>query len=83
MQNTVVLDIPLEVKLIKYIYSYTYDLGNIISNKSVEYKIVCFTDTKEVVKVIIGKIEGDEYNEWSDDDKYIENLINQKVLDIV
>lgn len=81
-QNTVVLDIPVNINIIKKLSHYTYDLQNFIPNQSVDYKIICFSDTNECINVLIGKIDGDEYILWGNDDLYIQNLINQKVLDL-
>lgn len=78
--NIVLVEPPVNYKIIKQIISYTYTLDNIVPNQSVDYKIVCFAINNDVVKVLIGKIEGDEYLAWGNNDVYIEDIIKQKVL---
>jgi hypothetical protein len=78
--NTVILEPPIDFRIVKQIISYTYTLDNIVPNQSVDYKIVCFAVNSEVVKVLIGKIEGAEYTAWGNNDVYIEDIIKQKVL---
>jgi hypothetical protein len=82
------MDYPLEDKIVleaeivlvetKKINKYKYVISDLIPHTSVHYDIYCFNDIV-FIKQISGKLEGQEYLDWTNDD-YLDNFIKAKVI---
>ena len=59
---------------------YTYDLINLITHTSAQYRIFCYCGDVEV-KYITGLLEGEQYKEWTTDD-WLDAFIKTKVEEI-
>jgi hypothetical protein len=64
----------------KLINKYRYELMDFRPHVSVSYLIYCYSSADVFIKVLTGKIEGEEYSNWGDDDTYIDDLMKSKVL---
>lgn len=71
------LDTP--VTLPKIVSKYRYELLDLKPHVSVCYQVWCFTAGGEFVQFFSGMISGEEYEAWSHDDTYMDNLIKAKV----
>jgi len=63
----------------KLIDKYRYELMDFKPHISVSYQIYCYNSADVFIKVLTGIIEGEEYSNWSNDDKYIDDLMKLKV----
>lgn len=72
------LEVP--VTLPKVITKFRYELSDLKPHVSVTYTVWCFSESGELVKLLGGLIDGDEYANWSRDDTYMDSLIKQKVV---
>jgi hypothetical protein len=80
MEDCFVLDEPIVVVSTINIEKYKYELMNLKPHLEVSYQVWCYNSKDEFVKHFIGKIEGEEYSAWGNDDKYLDDLIKTKVL---
>jgi hypothetical protein len=78
MDEYFILEEPLV--LVKQINKYRYELMDFKPHLSVSYQILCYNLKDVFIKVLTGIIEGEEYANWSNDDKYIDDLMKQKVI---
>ena len=61
------------------ICKFKYNIIDIKLFKSVRVVVYLFNENDLLIETKQYLIEGDEYNAWSNDDKYIINLIKQKI----
>lgn len=61
------------------ICKFRYNILEIKLFKSVRIAVYLFNENDLLIETKQYLIEGDEYNAWSNDDKYIINLIKQKI----
>jgi len=67
-------------KIIK-IVKFKYTIIEIKLFESIRIAVYLFNESDMLIDAKQFIIQGDEYNAWSDDDKYIINLIKQKIQD--
>ena len=67
------------LKRITNICKCKYQILEIILFKSVRIAVYLYSDQDALIESKQYIIEGDEYNNWSNDDKYIINLLKQKI----
>ena len=81
------LDTPIVVVETSYITisKYRFIITDIKLNLEMSYQIFCYgsDDDIKILKTIVGKIEGPEYQAWGTDDSYIENYIRDQVLKLM
>ena len=61
---------------------YTFELMNWIIHKEVSLVINFYGDDIQPVHCLhtmVVKIEGDEYQQWGDDDSYIESIVQREI----
>jgi hypothetical protein len=78
--NTTYLDTSFNFVETKNVSLYYFDLHTVVPNTSVSYSIICLDDEKKEVLRIDGRIEGEEYDNWGQDDQYILDIIKSKVM---
>lgn len=79
LSNRVEFSEPIESQI--KVKAYNYQLNNVILNQSVSYIIYIYDDLGNDIFFIAGIIEGEEYQNWGNDDAYMESLLEQKVRD--
>jgi len=67
------------IKRIINICKFKYNILEIKLFESVRIAVYLFNENDLLIESKQYLIEGDEYNGWSNDDKYIINLIKQKI----
>jgi hypothetical protein len=67
------------IKRIINICKFKYQILEIKLFQSVRIAVYLFNENDLLIETKQYLIEGDEYNAWSNDDKYIINLIKQKI----
>lgn len=80
MEDCFVLDNPILVVSNFTVEKYRYELRDLKPHLEVFYQIWCYDSKNEFIKILTGKIEGEEYSAWSSDDNYIDDLIKSKVI---
>jgi hypothetical protein len=64
---------------------YTFELMNWIIHKEVSLVINFYGDDTQplhCLHTVVVKIEGDEYQQWGDDDSYIESIVQRELQKI-
>jgi hypothetical protein len=67
------------IQKITKIVKFKYQILEIKLFESIRIAVYLYTDSDLLVESRQYLIQGDEYNAWSNDDKYIINLIKQKI----
>ena len=67
------------IQRILKIVKFTYQILEIKLFESVRIAVYLYTDQDVMIEARQYIIEGEEYNNWSNDDKYIINLLKQKI----
>ena len=67
------------IQRILKIVKFTYQILEIKLFESVRIAVYLYTDQDVLIESKQYIIAGDEYNNWSNDDKYIINLLKQKI----
>ena len=67
------------IQRILKIVKFTYQILEIKLFESVRIAVYLYTDQDVMIEARQYIIEGEEYNNWSTDDKYIINLLKQKI----
>ena len=67
------------IQRILKIVKFTYQILEIKLFESVRIAVYLYSDQDVMIEARQYIIEGEEYNNWSNDDKYIINLLKQKI----
>ena len=70
------------IKRIINICKFKYNILEIILFKSVRIAVYLLNENDAVIESRQYMIEGDEYEAWSNDDKYIISLLKQKIQEV-
>ena len=74
------LETPLEIVNTRTATKYSVEFRNLILHKEITLLIHLFSDDNHTpIKSIQYKLEGDEYNQWGDDDSYIEIIVKREI----
>jgi hypothetical protein len=71
------------IQKITKIVKFKYQILEIKLFESIRIAVYLYTDSDLLVESRQYLIQGDEYNAWSNDDKYIINLIKQKIPQLI
>lgn len=76
--NTLETPLIFEIVNTHTVTKYNLEFRNLILHKEVTLFIHLFNDSN-FVHSIQYKIEGEEYNQWGDDDSYIETIVQREI----